>query len=87
MNERPQFRQILTRVLPNRKPRSIELLMGGLTNRNHLVRFERYQVKGESDPKRESNPGYIVRLVGQVVRVSVETARIVKARPDYRSRE
>jgi predicted helicase len=46
--------------------------------------IDQYQVKGESHPNRESYQGYIVRLVGQVVRVSVETARIVKALPDYR---
>jgi len=48
--------------------------------------IDQYQVKGESDPNREDDPGYIVRLVGQVVRVSVETVRIVKALPDYRPR-
>jgi predicted helicase len=46
--------------------------------------IDQYQVKGESDPNREDDPGYIVRLVGQVVRVSIETARIVKALPNYR---
>ena len=45
--------------------------------------IDQYQVKGESDPNREDDPGYIVRLVGQVVRVSVETVEIVKALPDY----
>jgi predicted helicase len=46
--------------------------------------IDQYQVKGESDPNREDDPGYIVRLVGQVVRVSVETVRIVGALPDWR---
>jgi predicted helicase len=46
--------------------------------------IDQYQVKGESDPNREDDPGYIVRLVGQVVAVSVATARIVKGLPDYR---
>jgi predicted helicase len=37
-----------------------------------------------SDPNREDDPQYIVRLVGQVVRVSVETVSIVKGLPaDY----
>jgi predicted helicase len=31
-----------------------------------------------NDPNREDDPEYIVRLVGQVVRVSVETVRLVK---------
>jgi len=34
-----------------------------------------------SDPNRADDPEYIVRLVGQVVRVSVETVRIVKELP------
>ncbi|MGO9227675.1 MAG: type ISP restriction/modification enzyme [Bryobacteraceae bacterium] len=45
---------------------------------------DQYQVKGESDPNREDDPGYIVRLVGQVVRVSVATVQIVKGLPAYR---
>ena len=32
-----------------------------------------------SDPNREDDPQYIVRLVGQVIRVSVETVAIVRA--------
>ena len=31
-----------------------------------------------NDPNREDDPEYIVRLVGQVVKVSVETVRLVK---------
>ncbi len=34
-----------------------------------------------SDPNREDDPQYIVRLVGQVVRVSVETVKLVNALP------
>ena len=34
-----------------------------------------------SDPNRADDPEYIVRLVGQVVRVSVETMKIVDALP------
>ena len=34
-----------------------------------------------SDPNREEEPEYIVKLVGQVVRVSVETVKIVKGLP------
>jgi len=36
-----------------------------------------------SDPNREADPEYIVRLVGQVVRVSMETAAIVNVLPAY----
>ena len=37
-----------------------------------------------SDPNREDDPDYIVRLVGQVIPVSLETVRIVEDLPkDY----
>jgi predicted helicase len=45
--------------------------------------IDQYQVKGDSDPNREDDPGYIVRLVGQVVRVSLETVQIVTSLPSY----
>jgi len=35
-----------------------------------------------SDPNRADDPEYIVRLVGQVVRVSVDTVRIVNSLPE-----
>ena len=49
--------------------------------------IDQYQVKEDkrsgilSDPNRADDEQYIVRLVGQVVRVSVETVRIVKGLP------
>jgi predicted helicase len=43
--------------------------------------IDQYRVKDGSDPNRADDPGYIVRLVGQVVRVSVETAEIVAGLP------
>ena len=46
--------------------------------------IDQYQVKGDSDPNREDDPRYIVRLVGQVVRVSVETVQILRSLPNYR---
>lgn len=46
--------------------------------------IDQYQVKGDSDPNREDDPGYIIRLVGQVVRLSVDTVHIVNSLPDYR---
>jgi predicted helicase len=45
--------------------------------------IDQYQVKGASDPNREDDPGYIVRLIGQVVRVSVDTVKIVQSLPSY----
>ena len=50
--------------------------------------IDQYQVyedprsKIKSDPNREDDPEYIVRLVGQVVRVSVDTVKIVKGLPE-----
>jgi predicted helicase len=38
-------------------------------------------VARSTDPNREDDPQYIVRLVGQVVRVSIETMRIVRGMP------
>lgn len=35
-----------------------------------------------ADPNRADDPEYIVRLVGQVVRVSLETVRIVAGLPE-----
>ncbi len=49
--------------------------------------IDQYQVSEDkrsgikSDPNREDDEEYIVRLVGQVVRVSVETVRIVNTLP------
>ena len=47
--------------------------------------IDQYQVSTDKrsgitcDPNREDDPEYIVRLVGQVVRVSIETVKIVQA--------
>lgn len=49
--------------------------------------IDQYQVSDDkksgivSDPNRADEPEYIVRLVGQVIRVSVETMRVVKSLP------
>jgi predicted helicase len=49
--------------------------------------IDQYQVSTDkrsgivSDPNREDDPQYIVRLVGQVIRVSLETVQIVKDLP------
>ena len=50
--------------------------------------IDQYQTKEDkrsgirSDPNRADDEEYIVRLVGQVVRVSLETVRIVNALPE-----
>ncbi len=49
--------------------------------------IDQYQVKTDrrsgihSDPNRADDPEYIVRLVGQVVQVSVETVKLVAELP------
>jgi predicted helicase len=40
--------------------------------------IDQYQVKDDSDPNREDDPEYIVRLIGRVVRVSVETVELTR---------
>jgi len=63
-------------------PETFEYRLGSRSALEWVI--DQYQVKGESDPNREDDPGYIIRLVGQVVRVSIETVRIVKSLPDYK---
>jgi len=49
--------------------------------------IDQYQVSTDkrsgitNDPNREDDPEYILRLIGQVVCVSLETVKIVKALP------
>ena len=62
-------------------PEVLEHRLGSKSALDWII--DQYQVKGDSDPNREDDPGYIVRLVGQVVRVSIETARLVKNLPDF----
>ena len=59
-----------------------------LVNRSALEWVvDQYQVSTDkrsgiiSDPNRDDDPEYVVRLVGQVVRVSIETVRIVAGLP------
>jgi predicted helicase len=70
------------RALP---PECFEYRLGNRSALEWVI--DQYQVKEDarsgirSDPNRADDPEYIVRLVGQVVRVSVETVRIVKGLP------
>ena len=70
------------RAVPDIPSEAFEYRLGSRSALEWVI--DQYQVKGESDPNREDDPGYIVRLVGQVVRVSVETVEIVKNLPNYR---
>ena len=55
-----------------------------LGNRSALEWVDQYRVSTDkrsgivNDPNREDDPEYIVRLVGQVVTVSIETVRLVR---------
>jgi hypothetical protein len=64
------------------RPEAFEYRLGSKSAIEWVI--DQYQVKGDSDPNRDDDSGYIVRLLGQVVRVSVETARIVKNLPAFR---
>jgi predicted helicase len=50
--------------------------------------IDQYQVSTDkrsgitNDPNREDDPEYILRLIGQVITVSLETVKIVNALPD-----
>ena len=63
-------------------PETFDYRLGSRSALDWII--DQYQVKGQSDPNREDDPGYIVRLVGQVVRVAVETLRIVNDLPAFR---
>lgn len=59
-----------------------------LENRSALEWIiDQYQVTTDkrsgitNDPNREDDPQYILRLIGQVITVSLETVKIVKASP------
>ena len=68
-------------TLANIPSETFEYRLGSRSALDWIV--DQYQVKGESDPNREDDPAYIVRLVGQVVRVSIETIEIVKTLPNF----
>jgi predicted helicase len=50
--------------------------------------IDQYQVTTDkrsgitNDPNRADDPQYIVRLTGQIITVSLETIRIIRALPD-----
>ena len=53
--------------------------LGWVIDQYQVIEDKRSGIK--SDPNRPDDPEYIVRLVGQVVKVSLETVRIVAALP------
>ena len=67
-------------------PETFEYRLGNRSALEWVV--DQYRVKTDkrsgitSDPNKADDEEYIVRLVGQVVRVSLETVRIVNGLPD-----
>ena len=67
-------------------PETFQYRLGNRSALEWLI--DQYQVSEDkrsgirSDPNRPDDKEYIVRLVGQVVHVSLETARIVSGLPD-----
>jgi predicted helicase len=72
-------------ILAGIPPEAFEYRLGNRSALEWVI--DQYQVTEDkhsgirSDPNRADDPEYIVRLVGQVIRVSVETVRIVKSLP------
>ncbi|MGA3164988.1 MAG: type ISP restriction/modification enzyme [Terriglobia bacterium] len=66
-------------------PETFEYRLGNRSALEWVI--DQYQVTEDkhsgirSDPNRPADPEYIVRLVGQVIRVSLETVRLVKSLP------
>ena len=68
-------------------PEALEYRLGNRSALEWVI--DQYQVTEDkrsgirSDPNRADDPEYIVRLIGQVTHVSVETVRIVNSLPDF----
>ena len=66
-------------------PETFEYRLGNRSALEWVI--DQYQVTEDnhsgirSDPNRPDDPEYVVRLVGQVIWVSLETTRIVKSLP------
>ncbi|HXF13859.1 MAG TPA: type ISP restriction/modification enzyme, partial [Terriglobales bacterium] len=66
-------------------PETYEYRLGNRSALEWVV--DQYQISTDkrsgivNDPNREDDPGYILRLIGQVIYVSLETVKIVKALP------
>jgi predicted helicase len=61
------------------EPQAFDYRLGSRSALEWII--DQYQVKADSDPNSEDDPAYIVRLIGQVIRVSIETTRIIRSLP------
>lgn len=72
-------------TLANLPPEIFEYRLGNRSALEWVI--DQYRITEDSrtgirsDPNRPDDPEYILRLVGQVIRVSLETVRIVRALP------
>ena len=72
-------------------PETYEYRLGNRSALEWII--DQYQVSTDTrsgitnDPNREDDPEYILRLIGQVITVSLETVSIVKALPELRISE
>jgi predicted helicase len=66
-------------------PETFEYRLGNRSALDWII--DQYQVKTDkrsgivNDPNRPENPQYIVRLIGQIITVSLETMKIIKTLP------
>jgi predicted helicase len=78
------YNQFLT--LADIPPETYEYRLGNRSALEWII--DQYQVSTDkrsgitNDPNREDDPQYILRLIGQVITVSLETVKIVKALPE-----
>ncbi|MFL6302699.1 MAG: type ISP restriction/modification enzyme [Candidatus Sulfotelmatobacter sp.] len=72
-------------------PETYEYRLGNRSALDWII--DQYQVSTDkrsgitNDPNREDDPEYILRLIGQVITVSLETVSIVNALPELRTKE
>jgi predicted helicase len=67
-------------------PEAFEYRLGNRSALEWVI--DQYQVSTDrrsgitNDPNRADDPSYIIRLIGQVITVSLETVKIVRSLPD-----
>jgi len=80
------FRRIFSLTLAGIPPEVFGYRLGNRSTLDWVI--DQYRLTEDarsgirSDPNRADDPEYIVRLVGQVVRVSVETVKLVTGLPE-----
>ena len=71
-------------------PEALEYRLGNRSALEWII--DQYRVKEDkrsgiiNDPNREDDPQYIVKLIGKVIKVSLETVQIVESLPELRNK-